>query len=66
METRRLAQTLVGSLSIMLGVLVTANYEFLPGSDLVSALISFLISFLLIAIGGVFWIGTAVGLSKEL
>ena len=66
MDTKRLAQLLVGSLSILLGVLVMANYEIVPGADLISTLITFLISFLLIAIGGIFWIGTAVGLSKEL
>ena len=65
MDSKRLAQLLVGSLSVVLGVLVLANYEIVPGADLVSTIITFLISFLLVAIGGLFWIGTAVGLSKE-
>ena len=59
METKQILQMVLGTLSMLLGVLVTRIPE-----ATVDAIASLLIAFLLMLMAGFLWIGTAVSILK--
>lgn len=65
MQTKDLAFLAFGSFSILLGALLTSNFSFIEATTL-DAMLTFLVAFLLVFMGGILWIATAVNTIKEL
>ena len=60
-DTRALAFWAIGALCIFFGALIAGNIEpEVLGATTWSVILSFIVSFILILIGGMFWITTAV------
>jgi len=65
-NTRSMAFWIVGSFCLFFGVLIAGNIE--PGAlgaSAESVIIAYIISFILITLGGMFWITTAVAHLQE-
>jgi len=65
MEAKHILQLILGSLSLMLGNILVTKYEFTLASAS-DVLLTFLIGFFLVFMGGILWVGTAVGIIKEM
>ncbi len=65
MQTKDVAFLAFGSFSILLGALLTSNFRFSEAAT-ADALLTFFVAFLLVFMGGVLWIATAVNTIKEL
>ncbi len=61
MDTRQILQMGLGTVSLLLGVLLVAHYQY---QAVVDAVITFIIAFLLMLMGGFLWVGTAVSIMK--
>ena len=60
-NTRALAFWAIGAVCIFFGILIGGNIEpEVLGASTISVILSYIISFMLIMIGGMFWITTAV------
>ncbi|MBU3905144.1 MAG: hypothetical protein KJ906_03285 [Nanoarchaeota archaeon] len=60
-NNRALAFWAIGTLCIFFGILIGGNIEpEVLGASTISIVLSYIISFILIMIGGMFWITTAV------
>ena len=63
---RAIAFWLIGSVLIFCGVLITGNIDpTAVGATSASVVVSYIIGFILIFVGGMFWISTAVIESEE-
>jgi hypothetical protein len=65
MQGKDLAFLAFGSFSILLGSLLTSSFSFSEAAT-IDALLTFFVAFLLVFMGGVLWIATAVNTIKEL
>lgn len=65
METKDFAFLGFGSFSILLGSLLTSNFSFSEAAT-IDALLTFFVAFLLVFMGGVLWIATAVNVIRQL
>jgi len=67
METKDLAFLGLGSFSILLGSLLMSSFGgALTGTSTINALLTFFVAFLLVFMGVVLWIATAVNTIKQL
>ena len=64
MESRHILQLLIGTFSILLGTMLISNFSFTP--RLIDSILTFSIAFLLVLMGGILWIGTAVSIMRGL
>lgn len=65
MRTKDMALLAFGSFSLLLGSLLTSSFSF-SGAGTVDAMLTFFVAFLLVFMGGILWIATAVNTIKEL
>ena len=61
MDTKQVLLMGLGTISLLLGVLLVTHYQY---QTIVDTALTFLISFLLILMGGSLWVGTAVSIMK--
>ncbi len=64
MESKHLLQLALGSFSIMLGNILVSKFDFSAASA-ADTLLTFLIGFFLVFMGGILWLGTGIGIIKE-
>ena len=65
MNLRDIVMLVFGSFSFLLGSLLTSSFSFSEAGT-IDALLTFFVAFLLVFMGGILWIATAVNTIKEL
>ena len=65
MEAKHILQLIIGSFSIMLGNILASKFDF-SSATTADAILTFLIAFFLVFMGGILWIGTTIGIIREM
>lgn len=65
MEAKHILQITLGTLSIILGNILVTKFDFSTAAT-ADMILTFLIGFFLVFMGGILWIGTTVGIMKEM
>jgi hypothetical protein len=65
MQTKDLGLLALGSFFILLGSALASGFGF-AGTEALNSLLTFFVAFLLVFMGGVLWIATAVNVLKEM